>query len=354
MSKPKQLMRGAFCSDIHFGKKNNSPVHNQDCLNYLTWFCGVVRADPTIDYVAFLGDWNENRSAINLATLTSSYIGAKMLNDLNIPVYFIVGNHDLYHRHTRDIYSVVPFAEFTNFRIIDTPTVVSEIGDGAFLSPYLFHNEYDNLSDMLTIPFWAGHFEFKGFKITNYGTPMMHGPDPDMFAGPAHILSGHFHQRQIKHNIVYIGNTFPMDFGDVGDDQRGCAVYDHATRSLQFHNWDSAPMYYKIKLSKILDDDVVVRPGSRVKCVLDEDLTLEEANKIRETFVSKNNLREFIYEEHYSTGDAISNTDTDIDVPEISDTTSHETIDGLIVQMLNDIKVDQIDNNILIQQYTSL
>jgi DNA repair exonuclease SbcCD nuclease subunit len=349
-----QLKKGAFLTDIHFGKKSNSPIHNQDCLNHLRWFCEQVRADPTIDYVGFLGDWNENRSAINLATLTYSYTGAKMLNDLGLPVYFVVGNHDLYHRHTREIYSVLPFQEFSNFRVIDTPTIIPEIGDGAFFSPYLFHEEYDKLDEYLSLPFWAGHFEFQGFRVTGYSMVMQHGPDHKKFAGPEHILSGHFHQRQQKDNIVYIGNTFPMDFGDVGDYSRGMAVYDHTIRDVTFQDWPDAPLYLRFKVSKILDGGIIIRPQSRVKCVLDEELSLEETNNLRELMMKQFELREFTYEEPKDAVEAISGTETDVDVPEASGDTDGTTIDDLIVQMLSDIKSDQIDNALLIQQYRRL
>lgn len=350
----KQLRKGAFFTDIHFGKKSNSPVHNEDCLRFIDWFVGEVHRDPEIDYVGFLGDWNENRSSINLATLTYSYNGAKRLNEIGLPVYFVVGNHDLYHRHTREIFSVLPFQEFANFRLIDQPTIVPEIGDGAFLSPYLFHDEYNHLEQMLKIPFWAGHFEFKGFRITNYGTPMQHGPDPSKFKGPEHILSGHFHQRQQSGNIVYIGNAFPMDFGDAGDRARGMAIYDHRIRDVTFKDWDQAPLYIRCRVSKLLDDAVDIRNQSRVKCILDEELSLEEANQIRDAYVKKYDLREFLFEEHHGTLDGITDTETEVDVPEMEQTSDHNTIDGLIVQMLNDIKVDTIDNDLLIKQYQRL
>lgn len=353
----KKLRKGAFCTDIHFGKKSNSPVHNQDCLNYLDWFCAQVQADPSIDYVGFLGDWNENRSSINLSTLTYSYLGAKKLDDLGLPVYFVVGNHDLYHRHTREVYSVLPFKEFKNFHIIDTPVVIKEIADGAFLSPYLFHEEYNKLDEYLSLPFWAGHFEFKGFRVTGYNMLMPTGPDPLKFAGPNHILSGHFHQRQQQGNIVYTGNCFPMDFGDVNDFKRGMSIYDHIIGDISFINWDACPKYMSVKLSDLLDGTSVLHVDSRVKCKLDEDVTLEESNAIRDTFMKKYKLREFSMEESTpeELKDALENTQTDVlDTLNPEDDTKSTSVDELVVKMLQDIDSDKIDNQMLIDEYNSL
>ena len=75
-------------------------------MDYVDWFCAQVRSDPTIDHINFLGDWHENRSAINIATLKASLEGARRLNSLGLPIFFIVGNHDLYNRHNREIHSL--------------------------------------------------------------------------------------------------------------------------------------------------------------------------------------------------------------------------------------------------------
>lgn len=356
MTNTKKLRKGAFCTDIHFGKKSNSPIHNEDCLNYLDWFCDNVRNDPTIDYIGFLGDWNENRSAINIATINYSYQGAKKLNELGLPVYFVVGNHDLYHRHTREVHSIAPFNEFSNFIIIDEPTIIDEIEGGAFFSPYLFHEEYDHLDDYLKIPFWAGHFEFKGFKITGYNVVMPTGPDPTKFVGPKRILSGHFHQRQEQGNIAYIGNCFPMDFGDAGDFNRGLATYDHITEKLEYKNWEDCPKYVRVKLSRMLDPNHNLPANARVKCVLDTDLSLEDGMLVKEQYVSTYNLRELLFEETNELDDVLQNTETSAgdNITGSVELSDINTVDQLVIQMLQDIKTDKIDSSILVEQYKKL
>ena len=250
----KKLKKGAIFTDLHWGKKSNSVTHNEDCMNYIDWFCEQVRNDPEIDYVAFLGDWNENRSALNVATLKQSYLAAKKLNELGMPIYFVVGNHDLYHRHSREVHSVIPFNEFSNFVVIDEPTVVDEIEGGVLFCPFLFHDEYKQLNQYANIPIWMGHFEFRGFVVTGYSVTMPTGPDHTEFQKPKHIISGHFHKRQAHDNIVYVGNTFPMDFGDAGDHERGMATLDNKTQEIMFENWDMCPKYIKTTLSDLLEE----------------------------------------------------------------------------------------------------
>lgn len=347
----KKHARGAYFTDIHFGKKANSEQHNQDCLDFLTWFCEQVKADGNIDYIGFLGDWNENRSALNISTLNYSYRGAKMLDSLGIPVYFVIGNHDLYQRHTREIHSIVHFQEFNNFVVIEEPKIIDEIEGKALFSPYMFHEEYPDLTKFLSLPYWAGHFEFKGFEVTGYGMVLPVGPDHKSFKGPKHIISGHFHKRQANDNVIYMGNCFPMDFGDAGDTARGMMIYDHIKQDPTWIDWDQCPKYIKTTLSSVLDGQTTLYTQSRVKCLVDVPISFEESNYLRKTFTEKHNLREFTLEEPPTIQQALTDTEVTID------TTKYDklsTVDDLVRQMLTDIESDHIDNQKLIDIYTSL
>lgn len=343
----KKLTRGAFCTDIHFGRKQNSSQHNEDCIHFLQWFVKQA-AENNCDYIGFLGDWNENRTALNISTLNFSYVGAKILNDTGLPVFFCVGNHDLYQRHTREIYSVVPFKEFTNFTVIDHPTVIKHIGDGALFSPFLFHDEYPKLKEFKKLPFWGGHFEFNGFILTGYSHKMENGADPLLCKGPDHILSGHFHKRQSQGNIHYIGNCFPMDYGDSGDTDRGMVVYDHDTRTPTYINWNECPKYVRVKLSELLENGVDLPNDARVTCVPDVDITYEENMELKKTFAEKYGLREFVLDERALYDDALTATESNVDCSKL------DSIDELVVQMLGEIVDEQIDNKLLIQQYKDI
>lgn len=349
-NKPKRLKKGAFCTDGHFGKKANSAVHNQDCLDYLEWFCDMVRADPEIDHIQFLGDWHENRSALNISTFNYAWRGAQMLNELGLPVFFTIGNHDLYHRHSRDVHSVPHFGEFENFIMVEEPTVFEQIGDGVLICPYIFHEEYPSLVQYLDVPFWSGHFEFKGFVVTGQGREMPTGPDHTEFRGPEYIVSGHFHKRQAGDNVVYMGNWFPMDFGDAGDDARGMMVHDFDKNEMVFHDWDDCPTYRKCKLSQLIEGEVELKTKMRVRCIVDVPIDFEESQKIREAMIAKYDLREFTLEESMELREALSETESGIDWGK------HQLagVDELVLQMLDEIESDHIDNTTLVGIYNGL
>lgn len=346
-----KLKKGAYFTDIHFGKKQNSRVHNQDCLDFIDWFCEQVKRDPEIDYIAFLGDWNENRSALNISTVNYSHKGISKLCSLGLPVYFVIGNHDLYHRHTREVHSVITHDAFKNLHIIDQPTVVDDIEGSVMFCPFMFPQEYPDLVKYLDVPFWAGHFEFKGFLVTGYNLRMPHGPDPDDFKGPNHIVSGHFHTRQAAGNVVYMGNAFPMDFNDAGDFDRGMMVYDHKKDEMVFENWPDCPKYIKTLLSSLMTDSETLYPQSRVKVCVDIPITFEESGELRELFKTKYELREFTLEEMSDLKEVLADTETeeiDWENVDLADP------DDLVIKMLEDIESDEIDNDKMIAIYATL
>lgn len=343
----KKLIKCAVFGDIHFGARSNTDLHNQDCLNYLKWFCENVRKDPEIDHIIFLGDWYDNRSTINVSTLNYSNKGAKMLNNLGLKVFFILGNHDIYFRHHREVYSTIKFENFENFKLIIKPQVIKEIGEGAFFTPYLFAHEYENLVEYKSYKTWFGHFEFRGFVITGSDIKMPTGPNVDDFNGPKFIFSGHFHKRQAYKNVIYIGNTFPTNFNDAGDHERGMAIFNHNTDEIEFIDWETCPKFIKTKLTDILDNSSILLSNARVKCEIDILIDYEEASYLKEKFCKKYKLREMILEESPSIKDSLTET-------EIEMNTTLTSVDDMILEMLGKIDNESIKNDLLIKIYREL
>lgn len=281
-------------TDIHFGARNNSDQHNLDNLEYIDWLIEIVKQEKP-SHIAFLGDFFENRNQINVRTLNHALNGCRKLDALGIPIIFIVGNHDLYHRANRHVFSTDVFSSLKNFFLVSEPT---ELSKDWFVSPYLFKDEYPQLAGELNShKYVLGHFEFRDFVVTGSDRRMEHGPEATAFAGPKHIFSGHFHKRQANKNIIYIGNTFPTNFGDAGDKERGCCVFDVENDDVYFHDWEQAPLFFKTKLSRVLDGDADFPSKSRVRCILDVEASYSEVQALRDELMKNLGLREFSVEE---------------------------------------------------------
>lgn len=348
----KTLKKAAAFTDIHFGKKGNSDQHNQDCLDFIDWACSHVKADPSIDHIVIPGDWHELRSALSINTMEYSYRGAEKLSELGIPIIITIGNHDLFHRDSRKVFSTLMFKHIPNIYLVPEPTVMELKHGSVLFAPFLFADEYPGLVKHSGVGVWWGHFEFKGFIISGYNSKMEHGPEHTDFSGPKRIFSGHFHKRQIQDNIVYIGNTFPMDFSDAGDFNRGMAVYDYKHDELEFNDWADCPKYVKAKLSAFLDETASIPANSRVRCIIDVPLTYEESIAVKQTLMVDYNLRELRLEESDELTDVLVNTETG----ELSQAQEGRlnSVDELVVEMLGNIDTPKIDKDMLISLYQKL
>lgn len=292
--KNKPITKIVLWTDIHFGARNNSDLHNLDNLDYVDWLIERIKEEKP-SHIAFLGDFYENRNAINVRTMDHATEACRRLNALGIPIFFIVGNHDLYHRSNRKIFSTRSFTDLENFILVSEPM---EVNKDWYIAPFLFRDEYPTLaSDINSHKYVLGHFEFRNFVVTGATKTMDHGPDADMFTGPRYIFSGHFHKRQHNKNIIYIGNTFPTNYGDAGDKERGCAVFDVVKDEIYFHDWDNAPLFFKTKLTRVLDGEMGWPAKSRVRCLLDADIGYSDVQALREEMIKTFELREFSVEE---------------------------------------------------------
>lgn len=349
MKKPQTLKKLALFSDIHFGRWGNSRIHNQDCLDFIGWYADQVTKAGNYSHLVFMGDWFESRSAINIETLEYSYRGLQLLSNVGLPVFFIVGNHDLHRRTTRDVHSVRMFNELPNITVIDSPTVE----DGILFCPYLFEEEYPSLIEHNDLWAFIGHFEFKGFVITGTGNTMDHGPDHRMFPGPKRIFSGHFHKRQQMDNVCYIGNTFPMDFGDAGDYDRGMATYEVQADKVTYTNWSNSPKYLKTTLTRVLEGKWSPLPKMKVKCIIDADLGYQDAQELRDAMIASYDLRDFVLEEDRTAKQDLVDGTTVKAEAELE----FASIDELVIQQLSTIKEDKkvrVDPDLLIDIYQGL
>lgn len=354
----KTLNKCAMYTDIHFGAHGNSEQHNKDCLDYLTWFCDQVKSDPSIDHIIFMGDYFEHRSSISGLTLDYAYRGAEMVNDIGLPVYFIVGNHDLFYRNNRDVHNTVTFSSLVNFKVINDITVFEELGPrGSVIAPFLFEHEFPNLLEYAKVyPVMFGHFEFKDFVITGDTIVKEHGPDHKLFKSFKRIFSGHYHKRQIKDNVVYIGNTFPTNFADTNDSQRGMATYDYSKNKLEFIDIVDAPSYVRCKLSGLMETpDSYLKPKAVVNCFVDIEISYEESLKLKASLIKKYQLRELTLDEGYDVAlSSIGDEDDGVDTTDVDADMDGKTLDEIMADKLGTITTKNIDTKMLIELYRGL
>ncbi len=154
------LFKKAACfTDIHFGLKNNSHLHNEDCLNFVKWFINTAK-ENNCETCIFLGDWHHQRASINVSTMNYTLKALALLNESFETVYFINGNHDLYYRDTRALNSIEFNKLLSNFIQINEPIVKDNV---AFV-PWLVGDEWKQIQK-IKCKYMFGHFELPHFYM---------------------------------------------------------------------------------------------------------------------------------------------------------------------------------------------
>jgi DNA repair exonuclease SbcCD nuclease subunit len=332
--------KAAVFTDIHWGLKNNSIQHNTDCTNFVDWFIETAKKQ-NCETCFFLGDWHHNRAAINIQTLQFSLRGLEKLSASFDKIYFIVGNHDMFYRDKRDTHSVEWAKHLPNVIIIDE--WFSQ--DDVTIIPWIVGDEWKRLKKM------KGKYVFSHLELPNFFmNAMIQMPDykeiqSEHLHGYEAVFSGHFHKRQKKNNITYIGNAFPHNYSDAGDDKRGMMMLEWDKEPMYF-GWPNAPKYRVYNLSDVLDDPSgLLLPDSYVKINLDIDISFEEASFIREKLMPEHHLRELtlIPIKRDFTDNNSDNTNTQF-----------ESVDTIIQTQIESLEVGTFDKKLLLDIYRNI
>jgi len=334
------LFKKAACfTDIHFGLKSGSRTHNNDCEEFVKWFCETAKAESA-ETCIFLGDWHHNRASTDVSTMNYTVSNLEFLSKSFEKVYFILGNHDLFYKDKREINSVEFMRLFPNVVPIKEPFTEGSVT----ILPWLIGDEWKTVPKIKS-RYIFGHFELPLF----YMNAMVQMPDhgqlqSDHFQNQEYVFSGHFHKRQTKGNIVYIGNAFPHNYADAGDDDRGMMLLEWGGKP-EYKSWPGQPIYRTYKLSQIIDSpDSLLKEKMHCRVTIDLPISFEEANFIRETFIPQYNLRELML------------------IPEKVEVESRldpgdikfESVDSIVISEISAITSDTYDQKLLLEIYNNL
>ena len=335
------MFKKAACfTDIHFGLKNNSRQHNNDCENFTKWFIEEAK-EFGAETCIFLGDWHHHRSSINISTLNYSISNLKRLSDNFEQVYFIVGNHDLFYRDKREISSVVFANEIPKIKVVNEILVKDDVA----IVPWLIGNEWKKIQK-IKAKYMFGHFELPNFKMNAMVEMPDHGElNASHFGNVDLVFSGHFHKRQTQGNVTYIGNPFAHNYADAWDNDRGCMMLEWGSMKPKYMIWPAGPKYRTITLSKLLEaPDDYLEPETHVRVKIDIDITYEEANFIKENFQNTYSLREISLLPHKEIEDEL----------EFQGEIKFQSVDEIVLEQLRSIESETFDNSVLVEIYNRL
>lgn len=316
--------KAAVFADIHYGCRSNSELFNKDCDRFIKWFIDESK-ERNAETCIFLGDWNHSRSAVNVRTMNHSTHGIRKLAQAFEKVYMIVGNHDLFFREKRDLTSIPHAKWLDNVHIVDEG--ILEKGNCA-LVPWLVDEEWKKVKRVKKAKYVFGHFELPHFKMNEMVTMPDHGLlNEDDFNDSEMVFSGHFHARQNRKNVWYVGSPFAHNYADAWDFERGCMFLEWG-KEPEFADWDDGPIFITLKLSELKKQMEVLNDRVHCKAFIDIDFSYEDAAKLKDECRERYNPRELSFIPQKSSVD---------DMAELFE-------DGLNVESVDEIVMSQLKN----------
>lgn len=224
----------ALLGDIHIGCRNES-LEFQDNLElfFSQTFFPYLR-EHGIKHVLQLGDvWNDRNHSSNLMFARFKRNFLDVLDAEGIKLWIILGNHDCYSKTS--LYPNAPslyLGKSKNITVIDTPRV-EKIGDHNIACvPWICEsNEAECMDFIASHPadVIAGHFELNNFLVVPGQEFSGSKLNAASFQGYKEMWSGHFHLRQSRGNINYLGSCREITWSDYSN-QKGFDVWDGESR----------------------------------------------------------------------------------------------------------------------------
>jgi predicted phosphodiesterase len=344
-------MKVALIADTHFGVRNDAPQFLDMTKRFVDEVMVPELMKRDVKQVVHLGDLLDRRKYVAFTTANRLY------RDFITPVCqvvdrfdMILGNHDVVFRNTNypsGVSELYRHFEPRIFRTYMNPAEVNLLDDTRVLYlPWI--NDMNREESLRFIndtraQICFGHLELKGFELLR-GHVATEGMDPALFSKFDVTCSGHFHHKQSRDGIHYLGSHGEFTWADY-DDPRGFHVFDTETRELEFII-NPFTMFQKVHYDDSLPDRVDVA-GKHVKVIVHN-----RKNQILfEQFISNleacNPIDVQVVDDHLNAGDALEEM---AEIDESEDTLSivrkalttaegefdSDRLDGLITSLYNE------------------
>jgi len=248
-----------FSSDWHFGLRSNNLEWFEITKDYfenffLPWLDNNVKEG---DIFYCLGDVFDNRQTMNL--MIASYaidlferIGRKL------PVYIIVGNHDIYRKNTNDISSVDILRHIKNVTVYKEPEIHEFKNSRCLLMPWRRDKDHEKetLDSYKKIDYVFCHSEVKGLRV-NPNPYVIHegGNSVEIYRGYKGMYSGHIHYSQRNKNVTFVGNIFQMTRSD-RNNTKGIWTLEPNTGVETFIENSYSPKFIKYNIESLFDKTI--------------------------------------------------------------------------------------------------
>jgi len=225
----------ALINDTHFGARGDSQLFLDYFMKFFDDVFFPYIKENNIKTVIHAGDLMDRRKFVNFNILNQVRTRfMDKLRDEDVELHCILGNHDVYYRNTNTVNSIREL--FGNDLVLyEEPAVVNFDGLDIALLPWVNKENYDESIKFINsaaAPILIGHLELQGYDVMR-GVRYDGGMDAKIFNRYEQVFTGHFHCRQERGNIYYLGTQYQITFADLKE-QKGFHILDTETRDVEF------------------------------------------------------------------------------------------------------------------------
>ncbi len=333
------MSRITMSTDWHFGKSNGK--FDKIILDGITKQCEYAKAN-NIKIMINLGDTLDVKQTISTSTLNYLARAFKLLNETFDKIYLLVGNHDMSKKsYDSNGHNLHIFEGYNNVILVDVPKIYEIYGKTFYLLPY-FPNEYMKDHIFPKADYLCGHIEVQGFMLNQF-IKAEEGINANAITNNyEHVFLGHFHKRQTRGTISYIGNLCRFFYGE-DDDERGWTILDTETGNQEFVEYEH-PRMYKFKISTLLeitDMSLIFNPGDNLKLVIDSNLKFSELEELKSKLILEYKINDLVLDDQYfAWADLEDEIDEEIDESTNSIKQDQSYMEYVLSEMVKNYKDD--------------
>jgi DNA repair exonuclease SbcCD nuclease subunit len=245
-------------TDTHLGVRSNSREWMDTIEDFFkNQFIPTLKKESRPgDILIHCGDLFDSRQSINLYVMNK---GIEIFEEISsiMPVYAIVGNHDIFMKYSNEINSLKLFKHMKNFTVFEEPQVLVTPTKRLLMMPWeedhkAFHEIISKPEHKADVLFC--HTDIKGMSFNKF-VKIEDGCEPVDFSGYERVYSGHIHYAQQFKNIRMLGTPYELTRSDSGN-QKGFWMLDLETDEEKFYPNERSPKFVRYRLEFILEQDM--------------------------------------------------------------------------------------------------
>jgi DNA repair exonuclease SbcCD nuclease subunit len=245
-------------SDTHLGVRSNS---REWMDNIESWFRDFFIPQLKENYrpgdiLVHCGDVFDSRQSINLYIMNK---GIDIFDDLAeiLPVYMIIGNHDIFMKSSNEINSLKVFRRNPRITVFEEPEKVQFGNRSALMMPWRDGHEAE--AEILNDPKYFAdlvfcHTDIRGFTF-NKTQRVEDGNEVDAFKNFQKVYSGHIHWAQNFKNVRMLGSPYELTRSDCGNTKSFWCLDLETLEETQYTNTHS-PKFLRYKLDWLLEQPI--------------------------------------------------------------------------------------------------